>query len=123
MAFDELNAQYKARRKKALAMGGEAKLARRRNAGMLNARERIDYLLDSGTFIESGLFATSLYPGDREKTPADGKIVGYGRIKGREAAIVVNDFTVKGASSAGTNTWSCSASAATAAALSTPIGI
>ena len=103
MAFDELNAQYKERREKALAMGGEAKLARRRNAGMLNARERIDYLLDSGTFIESGLFATSLYPGDREKTPADGKIVGYGRIKGREAAIVVNDFTVKGASSAGTN--------------------
>ncbi len=103
MAFDELQAEFKARRDKALAMGGEAKLERRRNAGVLNARERIDYLLDTGTFIESGLFARSLYPGDAEKTPADGKITGYGRIEGREAAIVVNDFTVKGASSAGTN--------------------
>lgn len=103
MAFDELRAQYKARQSKALGMGGEAKLERRRNAGILNARERIDHLLDAGTFMESGLFATSLYPGDSEKTPADGKITGYGRIEGREAAIVANDFTVKGASSAATN--------------------
>ena len=103
MAFDELHAEYKARRAKALGMGGEAKLERRRNAGVLNARERIDHLLDAGTFIESGLFATSLYPDDKDRTPADGKITGYGRIDGREAAIVVNDFTVKGASSAGTN--------------------
>jgi acetyl-CoA carboxylase carboxyltransferase component len=103
MAFDDLHAQYEARRAKALGMGGAAKLERRRNAGVLNARERIDYLLDAGTFIESGLFARSLYPGDAEKTPADGKITGYGRIDGREATLVVNDFTVKGASSAGTN--------------------
>ena len=103
MGYDELHAQFEARRAKALAMGGEAKLARRRNAGLLNARERIDRLLDPGTFMESGLFATSLHPGDRDKTPADGKIAGYGRIDGRETAIVVNDFTVKGASSAGTN--------------------
>jgi acetyl-CoA carboxylase carboxyltransferase component len=103
MAFDELRAQFQARQTKALAMGGEAKLERRRNAGVLNARERIDHLLDAGTFMESGLFAKSLYPGDSEKTPADGKITGYGRIEGREAAIVVNDFTVKGASSAATN--------------------
>ena len=103
MAFDELHKQYEARRAKAVGMGGAAKLERRRNAGILNARERIDHLLDAGSFIESGLFATSLYPGDRDKTPADGKITGYGRIGGREAAVVVNDFTVKGSSSAGTN--------------------
>ena len=103
MAFDELREEYKTRRAKALAMGGEAKLERRRSAGVLNARERIDYLLDAGSFIESGLFATSLYPGDKDRTPADGKITGYGRIDGREAAIVVNGFTVKGASSAATN--------------------
>ena len=54
MAFDELREQFEARRKKALAMGGEAKIERRRNAGVLNARERIEYLLDRGTFIESG---------------------------------------------------------------------
>ncbi len=99
MAFDELYDEYHARREKALAMGGEARLERRRNAGLLNARERIDYLVDGGSWVESGLFATSHMPGDRETTPGDGKLTGYGQIDGREAVVVANDFTVKGASS------------------------
>ena len=90
-------------RAKALAMGGPDKLAKRRAAGILNARERLDYLFDKGTFIESGLFGTSVYPEARDKSPGDGKIAGYGKISGREAACVANDFTVMGASSAATN--------------------
>ena len=95
---------YGQRKRRALAMGGEAKLAARRATGVLNARERIDALLDPGTFLESGLFAASTSnPQDRENTPGDGKIAGYGRIEGREVALVVNDFTVKGASSTAVN--------------------
>ena len=57
-----------------------------------------------GTFIESGLFGTSATrPEDRDSSPADGKIAGFGKIDGRECAIVVNDFTVMGASSSATN--------------------
>lgn len=103
MAFDELLNDLEKRRAQALAMGGEEKLARRRASGVLNARERIDYLFDRDTFLESGLFSTSAYPQDRERSPADGKIAGYGKIHGRDAAVVANDFTVMGASSSATN--------------------
>ena len=103
MAKDDLLNDLELRRQRALAMGGPERLAKRRAAGMLNARERIDYLFDAGTFVESGLFATSVYPQDRERSPADGKIAGYGEIEGRTAAVVANDFTVMGASSAATN--------------------
>ena len=103
MAFEKLLEEFAERRAKALAMGGPPRLEKRRQAGWMNARERIDYLLDTGSFIESGLFATSLNLPDVDTTPGDGKIAGYGRIHGREVAFVVNDFTVKGASSGGTN--------------------
>jgi methylmalonyl-CoA decarboxylase subunit alpha len=103
MAFEELLSELEKRRRDALAMGGEEKLTRRRAAGLLNARERIDYLFDAGTFIESGLLGTSAYPQDRDRSPADGKITGYGKIRGHTAAVVANDFTVMGASSSATN--------------------
>ena len=99
MAFDELYDEYEERLTKALSMGGPDRLARRKNTGVLNARERIDYLVDKKTWAESGLFTLSHLPEDRESTPGDGKITGYGAINGREAVIVSNDFTVKGASS------------------------
>jgi len=92
------------RREAALAMGGAKKLEKRRTQGVMNARERIESLVDEGSFLESGLFATSsVYEADRTRTPADGKIVGYARLEGREIALVSNDFTVMGASSSATN--------------------
>lgn len=87
----------------ALAMGGEEKLAKRRAAGHLNARERLDHLLDRDSFFESGLLARGIRAETKAKTPADGKIAGYGRIDGREVAVVSNDFTVLGASSSAIN--------------------
>ena len=89
---------------RALAMGGEAKLARRRAAGILNARERIDHLVDPGSYVETGLLAvSSVIAEDRETTPADGKVAGFARVGGRPVGVVSNDFTVKGASSSLTN--------------------
>ena len=103
MAFEGLIKELDARKQRALAMGGAQKLAERMAQGVLNARERIDRLFDEGSFSESGLFAVSSRPEDKESTPADGKVAGYGRINGREVAVVSNDFTVKGASSAQIN--------------------
>ncbi len=95
---------FEEQRAKALAMGGPEKLARRKAAGILNARERIAYLCDPDSFIESGLFGASVSnPADRHRTPGDGKIVGFGRVDGRDVAIGANDFTVMGASSSATN--------------------
>ena len=104
MGHEQRLTELEARRVKALAMGGEEKLAKRRARGELNARERIDHLVDEGSFIESGLLGTSgVVPEDRDKTPADGKLAGYARVDGRDISLVVNDFTVKGASTSATN--------------------
>jgi len=104
MAFESLLAEYEARRAKALAGGGAEKYAKRTAAGVWNARERIAYLLDPGTFLETGLFgASGVYPEQADETRTDGKLAGYGKINGRDVCIVVNDFTVKGASTSATN--------------------
>lgn len=102
--FDDLIQEHEELRRKVLSMGGERKLQQRAQEGVLNARERIDRLVDSGTFHEMGLFATSIRPEMRERSAADGKVTGYGKINGREVAVVSNDFTVMGASSSSVNT-------------------
>lgn len=85
-------------------MGGKEKLARREAKGLLNARSRIELLLDSDSFIESGLLAVSTGAiADRETTPADAKVTGFGKVDERIVGVVSNDFTVKGASSSLTN--------------------
>jgi acetyl-CoA carboxylase carboxyltransferase component len=103
MAFEDILDDLAIRRGKALAMGTEQKLAQRRAQGLLDARSRLDYLLDAGSFQESGLFAASDRKEMRDRTPADGKIAGFGRIDGRRIGVVSNDFTVMGASSASIN--------------------
>ncbi len=103
MSHDALIDELNARRNKALLMGGQEKLDKRKAEGVLNARERMDHLLDADSFSESGLLATSAKHEKRDKTPADGKIAGFGRIDGRPVGIVSNDFTVMGASSAQIN--------------------
>lgn len=104
MPFERHIEEFEQRRRKALSMGGAKKLAARKAEGVLNARERIDRLVDPGTFLELGLFGTAIRPEMRERAPADGKITGYGKLGGREVAIVSNDFTVMGASSSTVNT-------------------
>lgn len=103
MPFEEYIEDYAKRTAHAIEMGGPQRLAKQRALGRLNARERIDYLCDPGTFLESGRFATGERPEARDETPADGKVTGYGRIEGREAAIVSHDITVKSASSSPIN--------------------
>ena len=82
------------RRADALAMGGPAKLARTREQGALNARERIAKLLDDGSFFEVGLLNHSDVPGMEGRTPADGKVCGIGRIDGRPVVAQADDVTV-----------------------------
>lgn len=97
--YETLLAEHERRKAKVLSMGGEAKLAARRQAGQLNARERIERLFDAGSFVETGMFVTSHLPQAKENSFADGKVTGYGRIDGRMTAIVSCDLTVYGASS------------------------
>ena len=100
MAFEKLVDELKQKSAESLAMGGPEKLAKRKAEGHLNARERIAHLIDKGSFSEAGLHARSNRVEVKHKTPADGKIAGFAKIDGREVALVSNDFTVLGASSA-----------------------
>lgn len=103
MKFQDRIEEHEQRTRRAKAMGGEEKLRKRKEQGVLNVRERVDYLLDPGSFRESGLFGTSYLPEMRESTPTDGKVTGFGRIAGRRVGVVGYDFTVKGSSSSYTN--------------------
>ncbi len=103
MSANDLIKQLEENTAEALAMGGPEKLAARKAQGVLNARERIAYLIDPGSFIESGRFARGIRAEVRHKTPADGKVAGFAKIAGRDIALVANDFTVLGASSSVVN--------------------
>lgn len=88
----------------ALAGGGPARVARQQHARhKLTARERLDALLDPGTFVESGVFAEHRcrdFGMDDPKTrfPGDGVVTGQGLIHGRPVFAFAQDFTVLGGS-------------------------
>jgi methylmalonyl-CoA decarboxylase subunit alpha len=85
------------RRARARLGGGEERIARQHEQGKLTARERLDLLVDAGTFTEMGIQAGIHHSArgleDRE-APADGVITGYGRVDGRLVAVCAYDFTV-----------------------------
>ena len=100
MSIDDLLKELEEKRARTRRMGKPEILKRIKEAGLLNARERLDYLLDEGSFVESGILATAARPEARDRTPADGKIAGFGKVDGRWIGVVSNDFSVLGASSA-----------------------
>lgn len=101
--FPDQIERHRQKTEHALQMGGEQKLAARRAQGVLNARERVERLVDPDSFVEAGRFAVSGRPGYAERTPADAKVCGYATIDGRAVALISNDFTVLGASSTSVN--------------------
>jgi len=82
------------RRAHGLTMGGKDKLSQQHAKGRLNARERIDALLDPGSFLEFGQLNHSDLASTQGKTPADGKIAGFGTIDGRTVYVASDDITV-----------------------------
>jgi acetyl-CoA carboxylase carboxyltransferase component len=87
-------AELEQRRARALEMGGPEKVARQHGRGRLTARERIDALVDPGSFVELGLLVHSDVPEAEAKTPADGKVCGVARVDGRRVAVSAADPTV-----------------------------
>ena len=80
-------------------MGGVDRIERIHARGGYTIRERIDALVDAGSFREIGRFARSANPEDRENTPGDGKIGGHARIDGRPIVVFGDDITVRQGSS------------------------
>jgi methylmalonyl-CoA decarboxylase subunit alpha len=85
----------KARRDRALAMGGPELVERQHSLGKLTVRERLDLLLDPGSWVEYALLADHMDAGLGDRyLAADGAVTGIGKIDGREVAVAAYDFTV-----------------------------
>src|SRR3954462_10506035 len=85
------------RRERAKLGGGEEKIERQHSQEKLTARERLDLLIDEGTFCEFGIHAQPHFSQramDGKEAPADGVITGYGKVDGRLVAVCAYDFTV-----------------------------
>lgn len=87
-----------ARRESAKKGGGDKRIESQHKKGKLTARERIEYLFDSGSFVEinSLVEAQDLNLGIDKRVPGDGVIIGYGTINGRAVYASAQDFTVIG---------------------------
>jgi propionyl-CoA carboxylase beta chain len=97
----ELLADLEQRQAQALQGGGEQRIARQHGKGKLTARERLDLLLDPGTFVELDRFVThraTEFGLAEQQYPGDGVVTGYGRIDGRLVFGFSQDFTVFGGS-------------------------
>jgi methylmalonyl-CoA carboxyltransferase large subunit len=94
-------AELLARRAEVKLGGGAERLDKQHAQGKMTARERIDALMDKGTFLETGMFALhqSSYFGLAEADlPADGVVTGEGAVFGRPVHVASQDFTVAGGS-------------------------
>jgi acetyl-CoA/propionyl-CoA carboxylase len=78
--------------------GGEERVAAQHSKGKLTARERIDLLLDSRTFLEIDKYTTHRDESASQKFPGDGVITGFGRVDGRLVFLYAYDFTILGGS-------------------------
>ncbi len=89
---------------RALSLGGEDRVRKQHDAGKLTARERVDRLLDAGSFVEAGRFVVHRcndFGMDRQRWLGDGVVTGHGLIDGRRVFVFAQDFTVFGGSLSG----------------------
>ena len=80
---------------------GQYRVERQRKSGKLTAWERINLLIDSGTFVETNMFVLhrcSYFGMDARRSEGDGVITGFGKVNGRTVCVYAQDFTVLGGS-------------------------
>ncbi|MEW5899009.1 MAG: acyl-CoA carboxylase subunit beta, partial [Bacillota bacterium] len=77
-------------------MGGPEVVARQHQSGKWTARERIAYFFDPGTFTEIGMFVkhrTTAFGMEKKEIPAEGVVIGYGKVNGRLVMVAAEDYT------------------------------
>src|ERR1041384_7729806 len=97
----EVLEELEIRRDKARAGGGTARIEAQHKRGKLTARERLDLLLDEGSFEEFDMYVEhrcSDFGMEQSKVPGDGVVTGWGTINGRVTYVFAKDFTVFGGS-------------------------
>src|SRR6195952_1168847 len=98
--------ELKRRRAAAELGGGQDRIDKQHAAGKLTARERVELLLDAGSFVELDALVTHRcrdFGMDKMSIPGDGVVCGYGTVAGRLVYVFAQDFTVFGGSLSETN--------------------
>jgi propionyl-CoA carboxylase beta chain len=93
--------ELRRRREEALTAGGEESIEKQHSKGKLTARERVDLLLDEGSFVETDMFAihrSTAFDMHEEHPQGDGVVTGWGTVDGRRVCVFSQDFTVFGGS-------------------------
>jgi acetyl-CoA carboxylase carboxyltransferase component len=93
--------ELRRRRKATRSPGGRDAAKKQHDRGKLTARERLDVLMDRGSFVETDPFVVHRahdFGMDRKRPPGDGIVTGYGTIDGRNVFVASQDFTVFGGS-------------------------
>ena len=101
MKTNEQLDQLEALRAEARLGGGQARIDKQHAKGVMTARERIDLLLDKGSFEEFDMFKTHRctdFGMENKVFPGDGVVTGHGTVNGRIVYIYAHDFTVLGGS-------------------------
>ena len=101
MSIEGKIAELQRRHAEAELGGGQDRIDRQHKVGKLTARERVDILLDEGTFVEFDKFAVhrcTYFDMDKKKILGDGVVTGYGKIDGRPTYLFAHDFTSFGGS-------------------------
>jgi acetyl-CoA carboxylase carboxyltransferase component len=101
VSLDQRSAEVQKRRSEARVAGGEDAVKRQHDRGKLTARERIQKLLDPGSFVETDMLARHRARGfglEDRRPHGDGVVTGWGTIDGRKVFIFSQDFTVFGGS-------------------------
>jgi acetyl-CoA carboxylase carboxyltransferase component len=101
MTTHDLNEELLRRREAVREGGGPEAAGKQHGKGKLTTRERIDRLLDPGSFEEVAPYITHRHTAfglDRKRFPGDSAVVGFGRVDGRKVAVAAQDFTVIGGS-------------------------
>lgn len=106
MTREDIYQQYEELDKRASLGGGLDKIEKQHLSGRMTARERIDMLLDKGTFNELDKFVNhrcNNFGMEKKQIPGDGMVTGYGKIDGRLVFVYAYDFTAHGGSLSETN--------------------
>src|SRR5436189_5176025 len=104
--MQEILKELEERRAVARAGGGAKRIEAQHARGKLTARERVELLLDEGSFEEFDMFVEHRcndFGMEKQKVPGDGVVTGWGQINGRTVYVFSKDFTVFGGSLSATN--------------------
>jgi acetyl-CoA carboxylase carboxyltransferase component len=121
---EELIAELAAREAEIKEMGGAEQVKKQHDLGKLTVRERIDRLLDPGTFEETGMHVKHhchYFGLDKTSIPADGVVTGFGKVNGRTVGCYGEDFTSRGGSLGEMHAWKIARTMDIAAKMRVPI--